>query len=89
MAARSVLKNKKNQKMREAIDDIAVQCGDTAEGEGVKVGNNQNYRVFQKKYPLLFSSFLGFQNIFKSSSVHFLTAQPLQNPKIVVYLFHE
>ena len=38
MAARSALKNKKNQKMREAIGDIAVQCGDTSEGEGVKVG---------------------------------------------------
>ena len=39
MAARSALKNKKNQKMREAIGDIAVQCGDTSEGEGVKVGH--------------------------------------------------
>ena len=39
MAARSVLKNKKNQKMRGAIEDLAVQCGDTAEGEGVQVGN--------------------------------------------------
>ena len=38
MAALSAVKNKKNQKMREAIDDIAVKCGDTAEGEGVKVG---------------------------------------------------
>ena len=41
MAARSVIKNKKNQKMREAIDDIAVKCGDTSEGEGVKVGSEQ------------------------------------------------
>ena len=41
MAARSVIKNKKNQKMREAIDDIAVKCGDTSEGEGVKVGSKQ------------------------------------------------
>ena len=39
MSARSALKNKKNQKMREAIGDIAVQCGDTSEGEGVKVGH--------------------------------------------------
>ena len=37
MAVRSVIKNKKNQKMREAIDDIALRCGDTAEGEGIKV----------------------------------------------------
>ena len=37
MAVRSVIKNKKNQKMREAIDDIAVKCGDTADGEGIKV----------------------------------------------------
>ena len=44
---------------------------------------------FKKKYRLLFCSFLGFQNIFKTASVHFSTAQPLQNPKIAVYLLRE
>ena len=42
---------------------------------------------FKKKYPLLFCSFLSFQNILKSGSVHFSTAQPLQNPKITIFLF--
>ena len=42
MAALSAIKNKKNKKMREAIEDIAVKCGDTAEGEGVKVGRVSN-----------------------------------------------
>ena len=47
MAARSALKNKKNQKMREAIGDIAVQCGDTSEGEGVKVGHWKHSSTIQ------------------------------------------
>ena len=36
-----------------------------------------SYRVFKKKYLLLFCSFLGFQNILKGVFVHFSTAQPL------------
>ena len=36
----------------------------------------------KKKYRLLFCSFLGFQNILKKGSVHFSTAQPLQNQEM-------
>ena len=42
---------------------------------------------FNKKYPLLFTQFLGFQNILKCGSVHFSTAQPLHNPKMTISLF--
>ena len=41
---------------------------------------------FKKKYQLLFCSFLGFQNILKSGSVHVSIAQSLHNPKITIFL---
>ena len=37
MAALSAIRNKKNQKLREAIEDITAKCGDKASGDGVKV----------------------------------------------------
>ena len=44
------------------------------------------YRVFKKKYQLLFCLFCGFRNILKTGSVHFSTAQPFQNPNITIFL---
>ena len=41
----------------------------------------------KKKYPLLLCSFLGFQNILKSSSVHLSTAQLVENPKVLRFIF--
>ena len=37
MAALSAIRNKKNQKLREAIEDTTAKCGDKAGGDGVKV----------------------------------------------------
>ena len=37
MAALSAIRNKKNQKMREAIEDITSKCGDKVDGDRVKV----------------------------------------------------
>jgi hypothetical protein len=37
MAALSAVKNKKNAKLREGIEDLAVRCGSTGQGEGVSV----------------------------------------------------
>ena len=38
MAAFSAIKNKKNQKLREGIEDLALKCGDTnEENSGVQL----------------------------------------------------
>ena len=40
--------------------------------------------VQKKNYLLLFCSLQGFQKILKVGSVHFSTAQPVQNPVITI-----
>ena len=43
----------------------------------LELGSMENTGCFKKKYPLLFCSFLSFQNILKGVFVHFLIAKPL------------
>ena len=39
MAVFSAIKNKKNKKLREGIEDLAVKCGDETESGNVDVRN--------------------------------------------------
>ena len=48
MAAFSAIKNKKNQKLREGIEDLALKCGDTNEESGVQLIDVQF--LFQEIY---------------------------------------
>ena len=56
---------------------------------GYNIFVSKKYGAFKQKYWLLFSSFLGFQNILKTGAVNFSTARPLQNPKMAIFLFYD